>query len=191
MSSSYLLDPFIINLMAEEGRSYLDIGCGLGKWGYLIQTSHKPPSFMVGGDPDEEAIKYVKKHRTYKATVILDGRFLPFRDKIFDISMALEVIEHLEKGKADQLITDAERVSAEKVVFSTPLLGGRYWFDDQYHVSSWTPGDFRSRGYTVRGVGFSLFGRYSTPRLSYGLGPIAYYFPWLSHILLAWKNLTT
>ncbi len=191
MSSSYLLDPFIINLMAEKGKSYLDIGCGLGKWGYLIQTSHKPSSFMVGGDLDIEAIKYVKNHRTYKAAVIFDGRFIPFRDKCFDIVQALEVIEHLEKGESDLLMKEAERVSVEKVVISTPLLGGRYWYDDEYHVSCWTPGEFRNRGYTVRGVGFSLFGRYTSPRLSYGLGPLAFYFPWLSYILLAWKNHTS
>jgi len=113
MSSSYLLDPFILTVLAKEGGAYLDIGCGKGKWGYLLKTSHKPPSYIVGGDIDLSNLRYAKKHKTYDDVVLLDGRHLPFRDDSFDIVLAIEVIEHMEKIEGQKLLDEAERVSRE------------------------------------------------------------------------------
>ena len=188
MSSSYLLDPFILTVLAEGDKSYLDIGCGKGKWGYLLKTSHKPPSYIVGGDIDLNNLRYAKKHKIYDDVVLLDGRHLPFRDDSFDIVLAIEVIEHMEKIEGQKLLDEAERVSRERVVVSTPLLGARYWYSEKHHISKWTVGDLRRRGYTVRGVGFSFFGRFTTYRLAFALAPLAYYMPQMSYILLAWKN---
>jgi len=191
LSSSFLLDPYIINIVAEPGDTYLDVGCGLGKWGYLIKISHKKPLYMIGGDPDVEAIAFLKEHRPYDSTLRFSGCHLPFREKIFDTSIVLEVIEHLQKSDGYKMLVEAERVAKKKVVVSTPLLGGRYWFRDDYHVSRWTPGDLRRKGYNVRGVGFSFFGYYSTPQLAFGLSALSYFIPWLSHILLGIKQLKT
>ena len=188
MSSSYLLDPFILTVLAEGDKSYLDIGCGKGKWGYLLKTSHKPPSYIVGGDIDLNNLRYAKKHKIYDDVVLLDGRHLPFRDDSFDIVLAIEIIEHMEKIEGQKLLDEAERVSRERVIVSTPLLGARYWYSEKHHISKWTVGDLRRRGYTVRGVGFSFFGRFTTYRLAFALAPLAYYMPQMSYILLAWKN---
>lgn len=188
MSSSYLLDPFILTVLAKEGRAYLDIGCGKGKWGYLIKTSHKPPSYIVGGDIDLKNLRYAKKHKIYDDVVLLDGKHLPFRDDSFDIVLAIEIIEHMEKIEGQKLLDEAERVSRERVIVSTPLLGARYWYSEKHHISKWTVGDLRKKGYTVRGVGFSFFGRFTTYRLAFALAPLAYYMPQISYILLAWKN---
>jgi len=188
MSSSHLLDPYIIAIIAEKNKSYLDIGAGHGKWGYLLKISHKPPSYTIGGDIDTQAINFLKKHQTYDSLVILDARHLPFRNKTFDITLCLEVLEHLEKRDVITLFKEHERAAKEKTVYSTPLLGATYWYSKDYHTSNWTPGDFRKNGYTVRGVGFSLFGKYTTEKLAFGLAPLAYYFPWMSFILLAWKE---
>ena len=189
MSSSYLLDPFILTLIAEKGKSYLDIGCGRGKWGYLIKTSHKPPSYMIGGDLDREALKYAKDHNVYNDVVRFDATHIPFRNACFDIVLVIEVIEHMEKSGGQVILNEAERVAKEKIVVSTPLLGARYWYSEKHHVSRWTVGDLRKRGYTVRGVGFSFFGLFTTYRLTFALAPLAYYMPWIGYILLAWKNL--
>ena len=113
MSSSYLLDPFILTVLAEGDKSYLDIGCGKGKWGYLLKTSHKPPSYIVGDDIDLNNLRYAKKHKIYDDVVLLDGRHLPFRDDSFDIVLAIEVIEHMEKIEGQKLLDEAERVSRE------------------------------------------------------------------------------
>ncbi|MEM2180850.1 MAG: class I SAM-dependent methyltransferase [Nitrososphaeria archaeon] len=189
MSSSYLLDPFVMTLLTDKGKSYLDIGCGKGKWGYLINTSHKPPSFIVGGDLDIKNIMYAQKKQVYDDVLLFDGRYLPFRDASFDIVLALEVIEHMEKLEGYKLLNEAERVSKEKVIVSTPLLGARYWYSEKEHISRWTVSDLHSKGYIVRGIGFSFFGHFTTYRLAFALAPLAYYIPWMSYILLAWKNL--
>lgn len=190
MSSSHLLDPFIINLFGKEGKSFLDIACGFGKWGYLLKISHLPPSFVVGGDMDGEALRFTSANGAYQGVMFFDARFLPLRNNTIDNVLALEVVEHLEKEEARKILRESERVAKERVIVSTPLLGGLYWFSPEYHVSKWTPNDLTKLGYIVRGVGFSLFGRWSTKKLAYALGPLAYYFPWLSHIILGWKNLS-
>ena len=189
MSSSHLLDPYVMAILAEKDHSYLDIGGGFGKWAYLLKISHKPPSTIIGGDVDIEALNFVKKHRTYDDQILFDGRMIPLRDNSFDIVLCLEVIEHLEKSESYLILKEAERVGKKKVIVSTPLLGANYWYKDDYHVSKWTPQDLRRKGYKVRGVGFSFFGRYTTEKLAFGLAPLAFFFPWLSFILLAWKEL--
>ena len=188
MSSSYLLDPFILTLLVEKGKSYLDVACGKGKWGYLIKTSHKPPHYIVGGDLDKNLVKYVKNHKVYDDVVLFDGRYLPFRNDSFDFVLAIEVIEHVEKRDGQKLLNEVERVARERVILSTPLLGARYWYNQKHHISRWTVGDLRKRGYVIRGVGFSFFGRFTTYRLAFVLSPLAYYIPYMSYILLAWKD---
>lgn len=188
MSSSYLLDPFVMTVLAEKEQSYLDLGCGRGKWGYLLKTSHKPPSHVVGGDLDVECIRYVKSHRVYDDLVMFDGRHLPFRDESFDVVLASEVLEHMKKSDGYCLLSEAERVARQKVVASTPLLGARYWYGEKHHMSKWGVGDLRKKGYTVRGVGFSFFGLFTSHRFAFALAPFAYYIPWMSYILLAWKK---
>jgi hypothetical protein len=66
----------------------------------------------------------------------------------------LEVIEHMEKPEGRKLLSEAERVSKERVIVSTPLRGARYWYTAEHHPSRWTVNDLRKLGYTVRGVGF-------------------------------------
>ncbi|RLE41358.1 hypothetical protein DRJ19_06070 [Candidatus Woesearchaeota archaeon] len=184
MSSSYLLDPFVITLLVKAGKSYLDVACGRGKWGYLITTSHKPPSFIVGGDLDENCVKWVKEHKIYDEAIVFDARFLPFRDSCFDIVLVMEVIEHMGKRDGFKVLAEAERV-----IVSTPLLGARYWYSEEHHPSRWTVNDLRKKGYIVRGVGFSFFGRFTTQSLAFALAPLAFYIPQISYILLAWKDL--
>lgn len=120
--------------------------------------------------------------------MLFDGRYLPFRDNSFDFVLAIEVIEHMEKIDGQKLLDEAERVSGESVIVSTPFLGGRYWYSEKHHISKWTVRDLHKRGYTVRGVGFSFFGLFTTYRLAFALAPLAYYLPWMSYILLALKN---
>jgi len=47
MSSSYLLDTFVLTILVKRGKSYLDVACGRGKWGFLeldIGTARKSMS---------------------------------------------------------------------------------------------------------------------------------------------------
>ena len=101
--------------------------------------------------------------------------------------MAIEIIEHMEKIEGQKLLDEAKKFP-ERVIVSTPLLGARYWYSEKHHISKWTVGDLRKRGYAVRDVGFSFFGHFTTYRLAFALAPLSYYIPWMSYIILAWKN---
>lgn len=85
-----------------------------------------------------------------------------------------EVLEHLELDHGVSLIQEAERVASKWVLITTP----NYWSTNtksvrqeenqlQYHLSRWTPEDFKLLGYNVCGFGpiksMGLPGRIITP----------------------------
>ncbi|MCL4435526.1 MAG: class I SAM-dependent methyltransferase [Thaumarchaeota archaeon] len=191
MSSSYLLDPYIINIV-ERGNSVLDVACGRGKWGHLVNTSHKPPSFIIGVDIWPQYLKETAKHRIYDDVILCDAKYLPLRDSSFDTVLACEVLEHVEKSEGKNLLKELERVCRDKIIVSTPKIrfeqdiveGNAY----QIHRSRWSPNELRKHGYLVRGVGFGLFGASTPPMLIMGLAPLSYYLPETSYILLAVKE---
>jgi len=49
-----------------------------------------------------------------KPDVVADGRMLPFKDKVFDVAFAFDVIEHLENPH--ELINELERVAENVIV---------------------------------------------------------------------------
>ncbi len=72
----------------------------------------------------------------------------------------------------------------------------------QHHKSGWSLDDFRSRGYTVRGVGFMPVWhehgwartenkpvRYAVTALAFILSPIVYFFPRIGAGILAVKDI--
>jgi ubiquinone/menaquinone biosynthesis C-methylase UbiE len=182
MSSSYLLDPFVMTLLIEKDKSILDVGCGRGKWGYLIGASPKSPSYIVGGDLDRESTRYVKYHKVYDDVVLFDGRYLPFKNACFDIVLCFWVLHLMNKSEGLRLVSEVERVARERVSVSAKYSVG-------HHSSGWMVSSLWRRGYTVRGVGFGFFGRFVKNRLAFALASLAYYVPYMSYTLLAWKNL--
>ncbi len=191
MSSSFLLDPYIINLI-DKGSTLLDVACGSGKWGHLIQGSHKVSSFMLGVDVWSPQLVLVAKKQIYGDVVLCDVRFLPLRDSCFDTVLACEVIEHLDKADGEFLLSELERVSRDKIIVSTPNIV----FDQdvvegnpfQVHKSRWSTRDFRRNGFSVRGIGFGLFGRNTPSFMVMGFSVLSYFFPQISYLLLAVKK---
>lgn len=191
MSSSFLLDPYIVNLF-EKGSTVLDVACGGGKWGHLIDISHKSSSFMVGVDVWVPQLVSVSKKRIYDDVVLCDVRFLPLRDSCFETVLACEVIEHLDKSEGEVLLKELERVCNNRIIVSTPNIV----FDQdevdgnpfQVHKSRWGTRDFRRRGFKVRGVGFGLFGQGTPSFMIMGFSFLSYFFPQISYLLLAVKE---
>ncbi|MEM2507607.1 MAG: class I SAM-dependent methyltransferase [Nitrososphaeria archaeon] len=180
--SSVLLDPFIIDMLFDEGKSILDVGCGKGKWGYLVRTSCKPCNLIIGVDIDREHLEYVKKHKIYDI-ILCDARRLPLKSATFDIVLAIDVIELLDRKGAYYLIAECERVAREKIVIATPNRSRL-----NIHTK-WTAKDLKKWGFIVRGVGFSPLGAPVSHRLIFGLAVLGYLLPDLSYVLLAWKRL--
>lgn len=197
MSSDPMIIPVVLPLI--DAPKILDVGCGKGKWGYIFRVdcqSFSPvkssPSLIVGADIFPPYLKYVKHHRVYDLLVLCAATHLPFRKKSFQIVFAGEVLEHMSKSDGEKMLIEIERVSSRRVIVTTPLFpfkqGESHKNPYQKHVSRWSVGEFKKRGYKVRGCGaFLIKGGKAIHKLSYLPAPLATIFPWFAYILIATK----
>jgi len=140
----------------KNARSILDAGCGFGDPMNAINKRRKYP-FTLGIDIFLPAIRACKNRGIHDAYILCDVRFLPFREKSFDIVACFEVIEHLSKCEGFRLIDEFERIARRQVIISTPvgflqLIRGHKENPDNIHRSGWVPAEFEIRGYKVKGI---------------------------------------
>lgn len=188
MSTSPLcLDPYVINNVI--GDRFLDVGCGHGKWGFLIKKYRIPEAggriYVAGVDLRESSVAALQGGAIYDEVKLADACALPYADKSFDSVIACEIIEHLVAERGALLINELRRVARHCVVVSTPnnagLRKGTDIFED--HQSSYTLKAFKALGFTqVIGLGmlhlpswklgyyFSSLGLAFPSRSSYLLG---------------------
>lgn len=154
-----------------EGRSILDVGCGLGM--YVRAFRHFSPD-VHGVDIDEE--KVAEASQELSNIRVAPAEDLPFPDGTFDVVLSHEVIEHVTDDR--RAIVEAVRVLREPdpaggtpggrlVVFAPNRLypfethgaywGGRYHFGN-IPLVNYLPDRWRNRfcphvrAYTVRGL---------------------------------------
>lgn len=192
MSSSPLcFDPFVIGNI--EGASFLDIGCGYGKWGYLIKKylwdKERSPS-VVGMDIFEPHLHNNLTRYIYDSVVLGNACSLPFKDNSFDCIIACEVMEHLEPQNGKSFVDELKRVARKCFVITTPnfscLRGGGDTSDGfneyEHHLSNLSYKEFSALGLTqVIGVG-SLKSQFW--RINTSLASLGFYFPVLSRYLM-------
>lgn len=137
----------------REFVSILDVACGLS-----LKSKFLPARIRVGVDIHEEYFKHIEADVPY-VTLKLDVRELGrvFQPQSFDLVLALDIIEHLEKAEALALIADCERIARDAVILETPLgyvpqnidiqgHGGDVW---QTHRSGWEAEELEGLGYSV------------------------------------------
>lgn len=140
----------------SQSQSLLDVGCGTGRAGAIIRR-HRGNIFMVGVDIFMLYLQDCRKNNSYNALIYCDAKWLPFRQKTFDVAICREVIEHLERQEGEELIKKLEQIARGQVIVTTPV--GVYEQHEykgnpfQEHKSFREPHDLRRLGYTVRGVG--------------------------------------
>jgi ubiquinone/menaquinone biosynthesis C-methylase UbiE len=191
MSTSPLsFDPVVINNVV--GSSFLDVGCGHGKWGYLLKTyrwSNDAPVTVTGIDLFEPHIRSLEPRGIYDQLFVASATELPFPDKSFDSAVACEVLEHLEQPEGARLISELKRVCRSSFVVTTPnfscLRGGgetRDGFNEyEAHKHNFLYPEFRKLGFTqIIGVGFQA-PSYKVGRALSGLG---YFVPRFSRYLI-------
>jgi SAM-dependent methyltransferase len=180
--------PRILDAIPTEARSLLDVGCGRCIVGALCRI-YRRMDRQVGFDGYAPALDTCRRHSFYDEcleSTITDAP-LPFETAEFDVVTCIEVIEHLPRATGLALLAELERVGRH-VIISTP--NGFFQQEEleanplQRHLSGWKPGDFRRRGYRVYGIGGMLvFGRHRR-LVSTAFGPLTYYAPALSQLLL-------
>ena len=142
--------------LEKNARLVLDAGCGFGDPMNAINKRRKH-SFTLGIDIFLPAIRACKNKGIHDAYILSDVRFLPFRERSFDIIVCFEVIEHLGKCEGFKLIAEFERIARRQVMMSTPvgylhLIRGHRENPDDTHRSGWVPAEFEIREYEVKGI---------------------------------------
>jgi SAM-dependent methyltransferase len=191
MSTSPLkFDPYVVNNLL--GRTFLDVGCGHGKWGFLLKSYRWTSGEAVevtGIDLFEPHIRALRTHGIYDHLQVASATELPFPDKSFDSAVACEVVEHLDQEGGRKLIAELKRVCRLSFVVTTPnypcLRGGgesmNGFNEYEAHKHNFLYPEFRNLGFTqIAGVGLK------TPsyKLSRALDGLGSFLPRFSKYLL-------
>lgn len=114
----------LIGDFLESNKAIIDIGTGSG--GLASYLKHKGYDVTPVDVVDQCLYKNL-------ATVIYDGKHLPFEDEYFDISMLITVLHHCHHP--EQVFSEAVRVSKRKLiiledVYSNVIMKHLTWFMD-------------------------------------------------------------
>jgi len=204
MSSSWsYLDPVILPLIA--GESVLDVGCGMGRWGALIETNYwearlESAPAVDGCDAFEPNVEHCRQRGAYRRVWVqtlpspLDGRW--------DTVLACELIEHIPQVRVAETLDLLEGAAVKRVIVSTPnsalYRGGSdtpLGFNELEAHVSYVPAELlKRRGYRIYGAGF---GRYNSRlalraarwRLRRSLVSLPYRIPAIAETIVAVKDL--
>jgi SAM-dependent methyltransferase len=162
-SSPSYLDPIILPLV--NGETVLDVGCGYGRWGSLLETNFfesglKKPPQIDGLDAFQPNVDFCSRKSCY-SRVWQQVMPSPLKGK-WDIVLACEIIEHVDQRQLDELMDILEGAAKKRVILTTPnwpyyrdggetLVG---WNDYEAHLSYVSRDYFKKRGYKVIGAGF-------------------------------------
>ena len=149
--------PLILDAIPVHCRSLLDVGCGRGIIGALCRI-YRGVDRLVGVDGFESYLEFSQRSGLYDRTVLrnLNETPLPFATREFEVVTCIEVIEHLERNAGQKLLDELERIGCQVIVTTPNVCFQQREYDGnvfQRHLSGWSPGDFRARGYKVYGMG--------------------------------------
>ena len=132
-----ILDKLRKNVTERD--SVLDVGCGDKRLSYNLRHAKK----VITLDAFEK----------YNPDIIHNLNYLPLpiKDNEYDITLFIDVIEHLEKEQGKQVLEELKRITKKKIFLFTP----QYWVDNKisvdmtnnifnYHKSLWYPEDFKN-----------------------------------------------
>lgn len=140
-------------------RICLDVGCGYGRYGFILKTDlDRPIDLLVGFDAYPPALNFCRRHNIYDVLVTGIGTALPFADNSVDLILAIDIVEHLPDVDAALFLSELERVSSDITLVTTP----GYFFSNEEqveglgnewdkHKSLWTSKKLRKHGYNVEG----------------------------------------
>jgi SAM-dependent methyltransferase len=190
--------------MDSNGQSLLDVGCGDGR---MIKALLKDKKyFSVGADIYLPSLRTCRIQKIHDGYVLSDAQNMPFKNRSFDIVLAVEIVEHLEKEEGKKAIQAWEEIARREVIITTPVgvcpVAAKDGSPYDVHKSAWYPSEFRILGYKVRGHGirqmygdsgfFNRAPKIMIPAfyiLSVLVGPFVYFLPELSGRMVCIKRI--
>jgi 2-polyprenyl-3-methyl-5-hydroxy-6-metoxy-1,4-benzoquinol methylase len=175
-----------------SGKRVLDVGCGMGSIGFMLrQAPGGTDAWLTGADIYQPYLDFCRRFSIYDELLAGDVTRLDLEP--FDVVVATDVLEHIERPAVDRLLARLEELATELVIVSTPngpdLRPPVGDVESEAHVSVWRVGDFRRRGYDVRGIGCRLHRscrqNHMTLAAWYVLTPMALRVPVISGTLIA------
>ena len=148
----------LLSSLVPDKSRVLDVGHGYGYTALRLRMAGKD-MHITGIDIHDQYHYAHRQMNVYDRVVLMDAREMRFPDKSFDVSYAVQLLEHLEPGDGDVVLSEMERVTRGVVFVSTP--DGFHPEDGKTrdgnpasrHRSGYTQSYFTSRGYETRLVG--------------------------------------
>jgi predicted TPR repeat methyltransferase len=139
-----------------EPRSILDVGFGFGTWGFLCREHLDvarervhPADWQVRIDGIELFEPYIQPHQRalYSAITVGDIRALAPHVEHYDLIIAGDVIEHLEKAEGEAVLGHLYEKAQKALLVNIPLDGNwehpeRHGNPGELHRSQWSVDDF-------------------------------------------------
>jgi 2-polyprenyl-3-methyl-5-hydroxy-6-metoxy-1,4-benzoquinol methylase len=189
------------------GETVLDVGCGMGRWGALIETNYweaglPAPPAVDGCDAFASNVEHCRRRGAYRR--VWEQTMPSALDGTWDTVLACEVIEHVPGEQVVETLGRLEAVAGRRVIVSTPnspsFRGGHdtpLGFNPlEAHVSYVPRRMLAERGYRIYGAGFGQYdSRLALWAKGWGirrsLTSLPYRFPRLAETIVAIRDTTT
>jgi ubiquinone/menaquinone biosynthesis C-methylase UbiE len=97
--------PALLDLLPPPGRRTLDLGCGEGRLGRVLQSlGHR----VAGIDASATMVHLAAGHETPEPSVVADAAKLPFADGTFDLAVAYMTLHDMDR--MPQAVAETARV---------------------------------------------------------------------------------
>ncbi len=158
VSTSVHITHCLRYIITMRPRSILDIGCGFGMWGFLsrmyldvAEERVQPEDWKIHIDGLELFEPYIQTHQRALYTNILIGDVRELAPKVgnYELIIAGDVIEHLDKDDGEEVIAQLYDKATRALFVNIPLGEGwehpeRHGNPGELHRSQWYIEDFHA-----------------------------------------------
>ncbi len=146
---------FELNKIFPKNFTIIDVGCGSNS---ILKLFKKNITYSYGVEIHKQSIEKSKKnkiHSKYICDNVLNIKKY-FKKKSIDVVFSIDLIEHLKKSEAINLIKDMEKIAKKMIIIKTT---NGYVYQNTYennvyqkHLSGFSPNYFNKKGYKVLGI---------------------------------------
>jgi len=150
------IEPVVLLALSSRPKSVLDIGVGFGKYGFLAREYLELWDGRNTYNNWRARVDGIEIHEDYIGPLqrmIYDDIFignaldvLPTVDRIYDVILLVDVLEHFSQEDAERLLVECNRKS-HAIVISTPKTFSQQdaVFDNEFerHLSVWREDQFK------------------------------------------------